>query len=248
MTNQLMTTAFNGNSVRIFGTNDAPLFVAADVCKILDIVNTSDALGSLEDDEKTTIANPDSRPGQPGAKFFATVTESGLYALIFKSRKPDAKAFRKWVTSEVIPAIRKTGFYAVPQAPELPALPKTYAEALRALADTSDAKDKLELDVHRMEPKEQFFDAVMASMHAIDLNRAAKELGIGRNKMMAFLREKKILMNSNLPYQTYLDADYFDIHVGTYEHPTKGAQITHTTRVFQKGVDFIRRLLSAESK
>jgi len=109
--NSLQIYTFQNRPVRVAGSPDAPLFVAADVCRILEIANPRDAVSSLEDDEKLTVANPDGQTGHGGAQFFNVVTESGLYALVFKSRKPEAKAFQKWVTSEVLPSIRKTGAY-----------------------------------------------------------------------------------------------------------------------------------------
>jgi hypothetical protein len=97
------------------GTPSSPLFVAADVCAALEIKNNRDAVDALDDDEKG-VAIADT----PGGKQNVTViTESGLYALIFKSRKESARRFRRWVTQEVLPAIRKEGFY-VPTAPALP--------------------------------------------------------------------------------------------------------------------------------
>jgi len=85
-------------------------FVASEVCKLLDIKNTSDAVSRLDDDEKSTIVITDGTSGNPNKSI---ISESGLYALIFKSSKPSAKQFRKWVTKEVIPAIRKKGSYGI---------------------------------------------------------------------------------------------------------------------------------------
>ena len=96
--------------VRIILIDDQPWFVAADVCRILGMSNPTEALRSLDDDEKATLSNPEGRAGS-GAQKLNIVNESGLYALIFKSRKPEAKKFRKWGTSEVLPAIRKHGAY-----------------------------------------------------------------------------------------------------------------------------------------
>jgi hypothetical protein len=93
--------------VRLFGTHDNPLFVAADVCACLDIKNPRQAIARLEPEERGVISNDT----LGGAQKLAVVTESGLYALVMTSRKPEAKAFKRWVTSEVLPAIRKTGRY-----------------------------------------------------------------------------------------------------------------------------------------
>lgn len=110
-TNQINTFTFEGQStVRTIVKDGEPWFITKDVCHLLGISNNRDALECLEESEKMTVANPDSHSGKRGgARAYACVNESGLYALIFKSRKPEAKRFRKWVTSEVLPAIRKTG-------------------------------------------------------------------------------------------------------------------------------------------
>jgi len=110
MNSQLSTYSFQNRPVRVAGSPENPLFVAADVCRILDLENVTRALDGIDDDEKgVTIGKT-----LGGDQSMNVVTESGLYALVFKSRKPEAKAFRKWVTSEVLPAIRKTGAYQQP--------------------------------------------------------------------------------------------------------------------------------------
>lgn len=115
MTPALSIFDFQEQPVRIFDQNGAPWFVAADVCRVLEIANSRDAMKSLEDDEKG-VATTDTLGGAQKSNI---INESGLYALIFKSRKPQAKAFRKWVTSEVLPALRRTGQYSA--AKEQPA-------------------------------------------------------------------------------------------------------------------------------
>lgn len=95
--------------IRVQVINNEPWFVSKDVCDILEISNNRDAVSRLDDDEKATSV----LPTQFGAKEMWLINESGLYSLIFQSRKPEAKTFRKWVTSEVLPAIRKKGYYGV---------------------------------------------------------------------------------------------------------------------------------------
>jgi prophage antirepressor-like protein len=104
---------FATHSVRIHLIDNEPWFVAVDVCKILEIANSRDALRTLDDDERG-VGNADTLGGKQKLNI---VNESGLYALIFKSRKPVAKKFRKWVTNEVLPSIRKTGQYQVDPTP-----------------------------------------------------------------------------------------------------------------------------------
>lgn len=115
--NQIFT--FQNQPVRVAGTPDNPMFVAVDVCRVLGIENSRDAVASLDADERMTVANPDGNPRAGIPHQHTCVTESGLFALVFKSRKPQARAFRKWVTAEVLPAIRKTGGYRQPGLPAL---------------------------------------------------------------------------------------------------------------------------------
>lgn len=112
MDNNLINFEFNSNLVRVFkDEKGTPWWVGKDVCKVLGIIwKGSHSLGSLDEDEKGIISHD--TPG--GNQDFLTVNESGLYALIFKSRKPEARPFRKWVTSEVLPQLRKTGRYEIP--------------------------------------------------------------------------------------------------------------------------------------
>jgi prophage antirepressor-like protein len=104
---------FNGNEIRTLGTWDAPLFVAADVCAVLDLSNVSKACESLDDDEKLISQLVISGQNRD----VICVTESGLYSLVLRSRKKQAKVFKKWITSKVIPSIRKTGSYIKPMSP-----------------------------------------------------------------------------------------------------------------------------------
>jgi prophage antirepressor-like protein len=109
---------FESQAVRVVVSSEQPWFVAADVCRVLDIANSRDAVGSLDADEifllsRSNVGNTDISIPNRGMQ---AINESGLYALIFKSRKAEAKRFRKWVTSEVLPAIRKDGEYRAAQA------------------------------------------------------------------------------------------------------------------------------------
>jgi prophage antirepressor-like protein len=148
----LATFDFNEAPVRVMMRDEQPWFVAADVCRVLEISNSRDAVSGLDDDEKATVGNTDSRPGQPGAKSFQIISESGLYALVFKSRKPEAKTFRKWVTAEVLPALRQTGRYEAPVDMVLPRVRtvKDQVMDLRALllGSAQAVRDKL-LDAGR---------------------------------------------------------------------------------------------------
>lgn len=141
--NELAVFNFNGqNQVRTIVQNGEPWFVAKDICDILELGNVSQALSTLDSDEKMTITNNDSHSGERGgAQSYLAVNESGLYTLVFKSRKPQAQAFRKWVTSEVLPIIRKTGQYSQSQQVMSNLLPNEFTSrefaALHSIAITA---------------------------------------------------------------------------------------------------------------
>lgn len=102
---------FADTPIRVAGSPDLPLFCAADICAVLDIANSRDAVDSLDDDEKASVALTDTSSSSRRTITMQAVTESGLYHLIFKSRKEEARTFRRWVTGTVLPAIRRTGAY-----------------------------------------------------------------------------------------------------------------------------------------
>ena len=129
--------------VRTTVIDGEPWFVAADVCHALDIGNPSDALNRLDDDERTLVSIEGASNGKP----VNGVNEPGLYSLVLGSRKPEAKAFKRWITHEVIPAIRKTGGYRVPQSPaEQMAQGILAAQKLLAERDETIAKQKEQID------------------------------------------------------------------------------------------------------
>ena len=149
------------NTIMSFNFDEAPIrihqdekgmfwFVAKDVCDILGVVNVPDAVSSLEEDEHITIAVGNSNPRGGIPHQLNAVSESGLYALIFRSRKPEAKSFRKWVTSEVLPSIRKTGSYELrmnmDDVKQLVRLPEPYKRDAfrRLLAQAGKHGDKSE--------------------------------------------------------------------------------------------------------
>lgn len=115
MKSEMIPFFFRSREVRGLTIDGEPWFVAKDVCDVLDIQNPTDAVKSLDDDERMTLDNTEGHSGKRGgARAYNIISESGLYALVFKSRKPEAKAFRKWVTAEVLPALRRRGHYETP--------------------------------------------------------------------------------------------------------------------------------------
>ena len=228
-------------SVRTVEINEEPWFVGKDVSDILGYAEVANMRKLLEDDEYMEI-----NPQKPEFKGFVQngstfrmllINESGLYQAIFHSTLEGAKRFRHWVTSEVLPSIRKTGGYQLPQ---------TYSEALRALADKAEEAERLAIENNRMKPKADFYDAVASSKDVIDIGQVAKILavpGIGRNKLFTILKDRRILMSSNVPYQKYIDKGYFKLIEQKFTTPDGETRVSVKTVVYQKGVDAIRKLL-----
>ena len=220
--------------VRTLMIDNEPWFVGKDVAEVLGYTNPSKALSDHVDTEDKLNNETLLSLGQRGGWL---INESGLYSLILSSKLPSAKKFKRWVTSEVLPAIRKTGSYNLPDF-------SNPAEAARAWAKEYEEKQKALAQVTEMKPKAEFYDDVTGSTDTIDIGSVAKVLNIpnmGRNKLFSFLREKKVLNKRNEPYQEYVDKGYFRQIETSWEH-NGTTHINLKTVVFQKGVDYIRQL------
>jgi len=145
--NKLQVFNFSGNDIRVVTKDGQPWWVAKDVCEVLEIKNNRDALARLDEDEKGV----DSTDTLGGAQQVQVVNEPGLYSLILGSRKPEAKQFKRWITHEVIPTIRKTGAYS------LPTLTPNEAIAL-SLKQTADMMTKFPVLENRLDQVEQKVD------------------------------------------------------------------------------------------
>lgn len=222
-------------SIRTVTIENEPWFVGKDVAEVLGYTNPSKALSDHVDTEDKLNNETLLSLGQRGGWL---INESGLYSLILSSKLPKAKKFKRWVTSEVLPAIRKTGSYNLPDF-------SNPAEAARAWAKEYEEKQKALAQVSEMKPKVEFYDDVTGSTDTIDIGSVAKVLNIpnmGRNKLFSFLREKKVLNKRNEPYQEYVDKGYFRQIETSWEH-NGTTHINLKTVVFQKGVDYIRQLV-----
>ncbi|TGB04710.1 BRO family protein [Halobacillus salinus] len=216
---------YQDKKVRTVIMEQAVWFVAADVCDVLEIKNSHDAVIRLDEDEKATSVIPT----QFGKKQMNLVNESGLYSLIFKSRKKEAKAFKKWVTYEVLPSIRQSGNYSLQ-------VPQTFSEALRIAAN-------LQEEAERNQPKVEAHDRFISAENHQSIAIVARALGIGRNKLFMYLKQKKILMSNNTPYQTYLDRGYFVVKEKSIQMGDK-VMNKPQTYVTPKGVDYLDKLLN----
>lgn len=234
--------SFEGLSVRTVTQRDEPWFVAADVAKVLEIGRTDDAVRRLDDDEKGTdiIRTPG------GSQEMTVINESGLYSLILTSRKPSAKRFKKWVTAEVLPAIRKTGGYMVAAHDETPE-----ELALRAMTVLQDTVARQKAQIEAQAPKVAALDRIATSEGSLCITDTAKTVQRTPKEMFAFLREHRWIYRRP---NTAHDVGYQDkINAGLLEHKT--TQITKTdgtektvtqVRVTPKGLARISEIIGSE--
>ena len=224
------------------GKNGEPVFVAKDICAILDLGNPRSSIALLDDDEKG-VHSVDT-PG--GKQQMTTVTEPGFYKLVMRSRKPEAKAFQRWVTHEVLPALRREGGYMVARADETPE--ETMARALLLAQGTMERQKRriagLEAENEAMRPKALFADAVAASDGTCLVGELAKMMRqngvkVGQNRLFAMLREDGYLgkagQNRNVPTQRSMDLGLFRIKETAITHSDGRVTINRTPKVTGKG-------------
>ncbi len=221
--------------IRTVVIDDEPYFVAKDITDRLRFSNGRDAiLNHVDEEDRANVAISDGSQDRR----MTVINESGLYSLILSSKLPEAKKFRRWVTSEVLPTIRRTGGYHLPQ---------TLSEALQMAADQAKQIEMLEAKNKELEPKGIFFDTVTQSDATTSIADVAKilDMGVGRNKLFSILKDRKILQPDNKPYQKYIDAGYFKLVEEKY-NKGDGIGIYYKTVAKQKGIDFIRKILLEE--
>lgn len=177
-------------AVRSILIDGDPWFVAADVCKALEIEKTNRALSRLDDDEKG--AHSVSTPG--GRQRMSIISESGLYSLILGSRKPEARAFKRWITHEVIPSIRKHGAYMTDSLLNaLEAHPEAVPEYLNRLRSENARNRELTRRLRIALPKAEYYDAFVDPADCTNIRTTAKELGVPEKQFTRYLEEKKYL-------------------------------------------------------
>ena len=231
--------------LKIVMIDNDPWFVGREVAEKLGYSNPQKAVREHVDDEDKGM-NEMFTPG--GKQNTIIINESGLYSLILKSKLPEAKQFKRWVTSEVLPSIRKDGGY-ISISNEM-SDEEIMAKALVVAQKTIERKN-LELQEQKkiileQQPKVEFYDDVAGSKDAVAMKEVAKVLGIkgmGRNKLFKFLRDRKILDRNNMPYQEYVDRGYFRVIEQRYNTNNGDIKITFTTLVYNKGIEYIRKLL-----
>ena len=213
-----------------------PMFAAVDVCKALDLSNPSMAVASLDDDERAKL-----NLGRQGETNF--VTEPGFYKLVMRSRKPEAKAFQRWITHEVLPELRRRGSYEVPKT-RSQRIAAALAESNAIIIELDSENRALRAENEVLRPKAMFADAVSASDGTILVGEMAKMLrqsgtNIGQKRFFALLREDGYLgksgSNYNVPTQYAMELELFRIKETAVTHSDGHVTISRTPKVTGKG-------------
>lgn len=235
--------------VRTVTIDNEPWFVGKDVAEALGYAKARNAIASHVSDEDKKDAPIQGTPG--GTQTMTMINESGLYALIFGSKLEAAKRFKHWVTSEVLPAIRKHGAYAVD---ELLNNPDMAIKAFTALKEERERNELLQADNARMKPKEIFADAVSASKQSILIGELAKLLkqngyDTGEKRLFTYLRDNGYLIRRkgtdyNAPTQRSMEMGLFEVKETAVTHSDGHTTINKTTKITGKGQQyFINKFL-----
>lgn len=245
--NEVQLFNFENHEVRSLLLNNEPWFVGKDVAEVLGYERADNAIRNHIDKEDK-LMHQISASGQN--RNMTIINESGLYSLVLSSKLPSAKKFKRWVTSEVLPALRKTGQYQVKELSGSELMAKALIEAQSVLA----AKDK---QIEEMKPKVVFADAVATSHTSIlvgELAKILKQNGIdmGQKRLFAWLREKGYLIKRqgtdyNMPTQKAMELGLFEIKEGSYVNGSGVNITTKTPKVTGKGQQyFINKFLAKE--
>lgn len=246
MTTNLIPFTYQGQPVRVVEIDGEPWFVLADLCKVLDIANPSDTAARLDLDALGTTEVIDSMGRTQLAR---TVSEPGMYDVVFLSRKPEAHAFKRWIRTDVLPSIRKTGGYGVPQlsGPELMARALIEAQSMIEQADqrAQVAEDKVRV----LEPKATYVDTYVADDDLRLIRNVAKSIGVGEYELRHALvqhnwiyqesstrwsqkRQEKV---TDYRYSPYADKRRYFRPVPNHEAPRFRGEVMHTLKVTPDG-------------
>jgi prophage antirepressor-like protein len=239
----VIDTEFEAHQIRLLIVDGLPWWVGKDVCETIGISQHKHALRQLDEDERGVMAVHT----LGGTQQMICVNEAGMYSLMFISRSDKVKPFRRWVTHEVIPAIRATGTYSRVSTKMAALAPTLTDDELIHQALTVSARRIGELTekVAELEPKGEFYDELMDADGCYSMKATAHALGWGRNVMMREMRQHGILTGQNLPYQRH--AHHFKVVPQTYTTPAGETFATATAYVLPCGLQFLRRRL-AESE
>lgn len=248
-----------GNEVTIFSNEEfgnvrtvtkdgEPWFVAADVCRALEIGNSRMATDRLDADEKATVSLTDtSHNGVSQQRQHTVINEPGLYTLVLGSRKPEAKTFKRWITHDVIPSIRKTGSYGSLKQLVMTQFDVISDETKKALiSDLCDKTEQLTAKIEEDKPKVELASQIEASVTSLLIRDYCKVIqkngvDIGEKRLYKWLIENKYLNDQKMPYQRYMD--YFEVVERAFAR-NGVTYLSHTTRITGKGqVYFTEKLM-----
>jgi len=252
--NGLQVFSYEGNEVRTVQHCSETWWVLRDVCGILDISNNRMVADRLDEDEKDEVSITDAIGRQQNT---TVISESGLYSTILMSRKPEAKKFKRWVTHEVLPSIRRHGAYVTPaKLEELMNDPDAWIKVLTTLKDERAAKERLQLQAAEDKPKVIFADAVSVSEGTILIGELAKILKgngieIGQNRLFERLRQDGYLIKRkgtdyNAPTQKAMELGLFRVKETAITHSDGHVTISKTTKVTGKGQQYFINLFLGE--
>lgn len=241
--------------VRALEIDNEPWFVGKDVAEALGYADLNKAIAMHVDDEDKLNDKTSPSLGQRGGWL---INESGLYSLVLSSKLPTAKQFKHWITSDVIPSIRKHGAYATPATIEnIISNPDFGIELLQRLKDEQEKRKQVELENEEMKPKAIFADAVSVSDDAILIGALAKLLKqngveIGQKRLFLWLRENGYLVkdgrDKNIPTQRAMELKLFKVKERTITNPDGSSRLTRTTLVTGKGQQyFVNKFLGGAS-
>lgn len=248
---------FNNNEfgdVRVVEVDNEPWFVGKDVAEILGYSNPRKALIDHVDNEDKGVTKCDTLGG---IQEITTINESGLYSLILSSKLPNAKKFKKWVTNEVLPSIRKHGAYMTDNTlEEALTSPDFLIRLATELKNEKEARKKAEDKIAEDKPKVLFADAVNASNTSIligDLAKILKQNGYdtGQKRLFEILRNKGFLMKTgsskNMPTQKAMEMGLFEVKETTINNPDGSIRVTKTTKVTGAGQQYFINMFLAKA-
>lgn len=243
MTNEVQVFNFNGNETRVVEIDGQPWWIAKDVCDILELSNPTVAIAELEEDERAKYSL--GRQGEANI-----INEPGLYSLVLRSRKPEAKTFKRWITHEVIPAIRKHGGYLTPQKVEEVLLnPDTIirlATDLKAEREKNNAlkvqNARQEQIINELKPKADYTDKILQNRGLVTITQIAKDYGMSGEAMNALLHELGIQYKQSdqwLLYAKYQSMGYTHSHTIDIVRSDGRPDVKMNTKWTQKGRLFL---------
>ena len=257
MINELQVFSYEGSEIRTVQLGGEPWWVLKDICDVLELSNPSVIADRLDEDEKAKV-DPKQYLGSRSNEPATVISESGLYNVILLSRKPEAKKFKRWITHEVLPTIRKHGAYVTSaKLEEMISDPEAWIKVLTALKDERAAKERLQLEAAQNEPKIVFADAVSVSNGTILIGELAKILKgngieIGQNRLFEKLRQDGYLIKRqgtdyNAPTQRAMELGLFKVKETAITHSDGHVTISKTTKVTGKGQQYFINLFLGRS-